>query len=113
MGYIYTIQLLKYSNYLEYNSIKNVSNWVTFLWQTQIQTIKYGLNDTKRIRKKLVTLILCSFTPSDRNFQTILMPKMILEKNFTKNQPTWAILILSMLKFCIGSISQIMHYKYA
>ena len=28
---------------------KNVSNWVTFLWQTQTQTIKYGLNDTKQL----------------------------------------------------------------
>ena len=80
MGYIYTIQLLKYSNYLEYNSIKNVSNWVTFLGQTQIQTIKYGHNDTKRIKKKQVTLILYSFTPSDINFQMILLPKVILAK---------------------------------
>ena len=37
-------------------------------------------NDTKRIKKKQVTLILYSFTPSDMNFQTILMPKVILAK---------------------------------
>ena len=42
--------------------------------------IKYGLNDTKRIKKKQVTLILYSFTPSDMNFQTMLMPKVILAK---------------------------------
>ena len=34
-----------------------------FFGQTQIQTIKYGLNDTKRIKNKQVTLILYSFTP--------------------------------------------------
>ena len=49
---------------LEHNLFKNVSNWVTFLWQTQIQTIKYVLNYAKRIRKKQVTLKLYSFTPS-------------------------------------------------
>ena len=56
---------------LEHNFFKNVSNWVTFLWQTQIQKIKYGLNDTKRINKKQITAltsILYSFTPSDMNF---------------------------------------------
>ena len=37
---------------LEQNLIKNVSNLGTFLWPRQIQTIKYGLNDTKRIKKK-------------------------------------------------------------
>ena len=40
-----------------------------FLWKTQIQ-----------IKKKEVTLILYSFTPSDMNFQAILMPKVILGK---------------------------------
>ena len=65
---------------LEHNSFENVSNLVTFLWQTLIQTIEYGLNDMKRIKKKQVTLILYSFTPSDMNFQTILMPKVILAK---------------------------------
>ena len=65
---------------LEHNLFQNVSKWVTFLWQTQIQTLEYGLNDAKRIKKKQVTLILYSFTPSDMNFQTILMPKVILAK---------------------------------
>ena len=54
-----------------------------FLWQTQIQTIEYGLNDTIQIKKKQVILILYSFAPSapsDMNFQTILMPKVILAK---------------------------------
>ena len=31
---------------LEQNLFKNVSNWGTFLRETQIQMIKYGLNDT-------------------------------------------------------------------
>ena len=42
--------------------------------------IKYGLNDIKRIKKKQVALILYSFTPSELNFQAILMPKVILAK---------------------------------
>ena len=37
---------------LEHNLFKNVSKYVIFLWNTQIQTIKYGLNDTKMIKKK-------------------------------------------------------------
>ena len=58
---------------LEQIFLKNLSNWVTFLWQTLIQTIKYGLNYTKRIKQKQVTSILYSFTPSDVNFQTFLL----------------------------------------
>ena len=42
------------------------------------QAIKYGLNDTKRKQKKQTKLY--SFTPSDVNFQAILMPKVILAK---------------------------------
>ena len=61
----------------------------------QIQTIKYGLNDTKRITNKQVTVILYSFTPSDMNFQKNLMPKVILAKILSL---TWTILIFSMLE---------------
>ena len=61
---------------LEHNSFKNKSNWVTFLWQKQIQTIEYDHNDTKRIKKKQVTLKFYS----DKNFQMILMPRVILAK---------------------------------
>ena len=50
------------------------------LWQTQIQMIKYGFNDTKRVKKKQAIWILYSFI-YDMNFQTILMPKVILAKN--------------------------------
>ena len=67
-------------DWLKHNLFKNVSNWVTFFWQTQIQTIKYGLNDTKRIKEKQVTLTLYSFTPSDTNFQTNLNYQVILAK---------------------------------
>ena len=42
---------------LEHDLFKNVSKWGIFLWQTQIQRNKYGLNDTKRIKKKQVKLI--------------------------------------------------------
>ena len=38
----------------------------------QIQTIKYGLNDTKRIKKKQVTLILYTFTIYDLKSDTEL-----------------------------------------
>ena len=61
--------------------------------------IRYGLNDTKRIKKKQGTFILyLLFTPSDMNFQTFLLPKVILaKKGFAKNLLTWTILILSKL----------------
>ena len=39
---------------LEHNFFKNVSKSVIFLWKTQIQTIKCGLDDTKKINKKKV-----------------------------------------------------------
>ena len=66
---------------LKHDLFKNVTNRVTFLGQTQIQTIKYGLNDMKRIKKKQVSWsIHYSFTPSDMNFQAILMSKVILTK---------------------------------
>ena len=42
--------------------------------------VKYGPKDTKRIKKKRFTLILYSFTPSDMNFQTILMPIDIIQQ---------------------------------
>ena len=61
-----------------------------FLWQTQIQTIEYGLNDAKRIKKETsdIALILWSFTPSDMNFQTISMAKGIFAKFlFQKSGP--------------------------
>ena len=73
----------------EINLFKNVSKWAIFLRQTQIQTINYGLNDTKRIKKKQVILILYSFAHSDMNFQTVLLPKVILAKQISqKNQLT-------------------------
>ena len=53
---------------------KNVSKGPAFLWQTNIQTVKYGLNDAKLIKKNELILILYSSTLSDMNFQMILMP---------------------------------------
>ena len=46
----------------------------------QIQTIEYGLNGTILIKTKEFILILYLFTHSGVNFQTILMPKVILAK---------------------------------
>ena len=44
----------------------------------QIQAIEFGLNDKIQIQpKKPERKILYSFTPSDMNFQTIFMPKVI------------------------------------
>ena len=43
---------------------KNVSKWVIFLWQTQIQTIRYGFNAAKRIKKEtsyIDTLLIYTF----------------------------------------------------
>ena len=68
-----------YSNILvplEHNLFKNVSKWVIFLWKTQIQTIKCGLNDTKKTKKKQVILIIYSFTlctASDIVFKAFLL----------------------------------------
>ena len=44
--------------------------------------IKYGLNDTIRVKKKEDILIIDPFTPSNMNFQTILMPKVNLANFF-------------------------------
>ena len=60
---------------LEHNLFKNVYTTAAFLWQTQIQTIIYGLNN---FDKKKIILILYLFTTSEINLQTILMPKVIL-----------------------------------
>ena len=67
---------------LKHNIFKNVSNWVIFLWQTQFPTNEYGLNDEKRMKKELsyIDTLRDSSTPSDINFQTILLPKVILAK---------------------------------
>ena len=83
---------------LEQNLLKNISMWVTFLWQAQIQKIKYGLNDTKRINKGtsyIDTLVIYTIWyefsndfDAQRNFGKIFV---------TKNLLTWNILILSML----------------
>ena len=57
------------------------------------------LNMALMIKKKQVTLILFSFTPSDMNFQTFLLLKGILAKtNSQKNLLTQTILILSILQ---------------
>ena len=45
-----------------------------FLWQTQIKTTEYSLNDTIRIKMKGVILTIGLFIPLNMNFQTILMP---------------------------------------
>ena len=82
--WITKIMKLAHVHILEHTLFKNVSNRVTFLWQTQIQTIEYGLNDTKRITKNQVTLILYSSTPFDMIFQTILMPKVIFANFLSK-----------------------------
>ena len=68
--------------WLEHNSFKNVlSKGPAFLWISQIQTIEYGLNHTIWIKKQSYSiLMLYSFIPSDMDFQTILMPKVILTK---------------------------------
>ena len=63
-----------YARALEHNLCKNVFMGPAFLWQTQIQTIEYGLKDTILITKKDFALIFFSFTPTDMNF----------DKNFAK-----------------------------
>ena len=63
-----------------------IYNGPAFLWQTQIQTMEYGLNDAIRIKKNTVLLISYSFTPCNMNFQTILIPKMILGKKYCQRK---------------------------
>ena len=67
-----------YARALEHNLCKNVFMGPAFLWQTQIQTIEYGLNDTIRITKNEVILMLYTFTPSDFNAQNDF------DKNFAR-----------------------------
>ena len=51
-------------------------------------------NNTKRIKKKQVTLILYPFTSSNMNFQMILDAQCDFgKKKFTKNLLNWTILI--------------------
>ena len=66
-----------------------------FCDKRKVKTIISGLNDTKRAKKKQVTLILVLFTPSDLNdFEA----QIDFGKNFVAtNIPTLTILILSML----------------
>ena len=81
---------------LEHNLFKNVSNWVTFLYQKQIQKIKYGLNDTKWIKTSCFdTLLIYTLW---YEFSNDFDAQGDLGKFFvTKNLLTWTILILSML----------------
>ena len=65
---------------LEHNFFKNVSKAPAFSRPTQIQTLKYGLDDAMRIKKKDLVLLEYSFTPSDNNFQTIWMHKWFWQK---------------------------------
>ena len=81
---------------LEHTYFKNGSSGPAFFWQTQIQTIEYGLNDAMRIKKKELILMIYSLTPSDINFHTTSMSNGILE-NSEKSWSAGTILILSML----------------
>ena len=51
--YSFLEKLKKYGGELEHNLCKNVSNWVTFLWQKLIQMNKYGLNNNKTEKREL------------------------------------------------------------
>ena len=64
---------------LEHNLSKNVSNAPAFLWHAQIEKIKNLFNDTIWIENK-IHFHFYSFTRPAMNFQTILMPKVILAK---------------------------------
>ena len=59
---------------LKYNLFKNVAS---FLWQTQIQTIEYGLNDTIRIKRK-------KFDWYFIHLKTMKMPKVLLAKKMSQ-----------------------------
>ena len=65
----------------------------------QIKTTKDGLYDVIRIKnKEFSILIINSFSPSDMNLKTILMPKVILAKNLSQKTDSYrTILNLSAL----------------
>ena len=54
----------------------------------QMQTTKYGLYDMIWLKRKEFILILY-FTPSDMNFQTILMSQVILAKILSRK--SWSL----------------------
>ena len=58
---------------LDHSLFKNVFEGPAFLWQTQIQMIEYGLYDT--IQMKGRSYVDTHLKHSDKNFETILMPK--------------------------------------
>ena len=74
----------------------------------QIKTVKYGLDDRIWMKKKQITLIIYSFTPSDMNFQTILMPKGILayfcHKKYTHSDHSY-------LKYALADTIAVLIYK--
>ena len=75
---------------LEHNQFKNVSKGPAFFCDKQkfkrLNGIEYDLNDTIRIKKNEVVLILYSFTLSDIKFQTLLMDKMNLANILPQKQ---------------------------
>ena len=81
---------------LKHSLSKECIQGISFLWQTQIQTTKYGLYDMVRIKKYLYRYCthLHRFTPSDLNFQTILMPKVILAKKLSQNSWSFGTILI-------------------
>ena len=79
---------------LELIFFKNVTKASASSRRTQIQTLEYGLDDAMRIKKKDFVLIENSFTPSDMNFQTIWMPKVILTKIWSRNSWSLATILI-------------------
>ena len=60
---------------LKHNLPKNVCNLVTFFDKREFKRLYMALMIRNEQKKKQVKLMLDSFTPSDINFQTILMAK--------------------------------------
>ena len=77
--------------FLEHNLFKSVSKWVTFLWQTQIQMIKYGF-DTKGIKRNKLHWYFIQLHPlASNNFDA--------QNDFGKNFVTKNLLSLTILTF--------------
>ena len=53
----------KFSEQLEHTLDKNGSTGPAIMWQNQIQTIEYGINDTIRIKKIGTIMIIHSLNP--------------------------------------------------
>ena len=69
---------------LERNSFKNVSKGSAFLWQMQIQTIEYGLNDENTDKTRLKVNPVQDREPTHFQFYRILYKFLVFSSLFQR-----------------------------